>query len=76
MKVSNGEAYQSEMPISASISSFDMQGGSCLNIVLYIGVKKWSDSYVITPLKLHSENNLKYVLTIVSAAHSKPRNFC
>lgn len=79
MKVSDSEAYQSTIPINASIVSFDMQGGSCLNIILYTGVTKWLDSHVITPLKLHSNNNLKYVFTVVSIndhAHSKPRNPC
>ena len=73
----DGEAYQSVMPNNASIASFDMQGGSRSNIILYKGVTKWSDSCVITPLKLHSGNNLKYVFTAVFAGdhtHSKPEN--
>lgn len=39
-KVPDGEAYQSAMLISACIVVFDMQGGSCSNIILYTGVKK------------------------------------
>lgn len=34
MKVLGSEAYQSTMSISASIASFNMQGGSCSNIIL------------------------------------------
>ena len=77
MKVLDSEAYQSAVPMNASIASFDMQGGSYLNIILYTRVTKWSHSRVITPLKLHSENNLKYVFTAVSVgdhAHSNPGN--
>src|SRR5271168_1417492 len=76
MKVSDGEAYQSAMPNNAFIASSDIQGGSCSNINLYTGVTKWSDNHMITLLKLHLNNNLKYMFTISSAddhAHSKPR---
>ena len=79
MNVLSAEAYQYAMAHNAIIASYDMQGGSCLNINLYIGVTKWSDSRMITPMKLHSDKNLKYVFTIVSAndhSHSKPRNSC
>ena len=79
MKVPDGEAYQYAMPNSASIASFDMQGGPYSNINLYTGVTKWSDNRMITPLKLHLDNNLKYVFTTISIgdhAHSKPGNSC
>lgn len=59
MKVSDDEAYQSAISISASIIAFDMQGGSCSNIILYTRVTKWSESCLITPLKLHSDNILQ-----------------
>ena len=59
MKAPRGEAYQSAMSINASITACDMQGGSCSNIVLYIGVTKWSDNYVMTLRKLDSENNVQ-----------------
>jgi len=39
-KVSDGEAYEFTMSISASTVAFDMQGGSYSNIILYIGVRK------------------------------------
>jgi len=35
MKVPDGEACQSTMSINASIAAFNMQGGSCSNIILY-----------------------------------------
>lgn len=64
---------------NASITSFDMQGGSCLNINLYTGVTKWSDNHMITTLELHLDNNLKYVFTTVSVnyhSHSNLGNSC
>jgi len=41
MKVPDGEAYQFVMPNNASIDSFNMQGGSYSNIILYTRVIKW-----------------------------------
>ena len=79
MNVLDGEAYQYSMPSNAFIASSDMQGGSYSNINQYTGVKKWSNNHMITPLKLHSRNNLKYVFKIVFAsdhAHSKLENSC
>lgn len=66
MKVLDREAYQPAMPKNASIDCFDMEGGSSSNIILYIRVKKWMDGRAITPLNLHSDNNLKYMFIIVS----------
>lgn len=77
MKVSDNEAYQSAMPSNAFIASSNMQGGSRSNINLYTRVKTCSNNRMITPLKLHLDNRLKYVFKIVSAsdhAHSKPSN--
>ena len=77
IKVPSGEAYQSTMFSNTSIIAWDMQGGSCSNINLYTGATRWLDSRLITPLKMHSENSLKYVLTTVSVndhAQSKPEN--
>ena len=79
MDVPFDEAYQFAMPNNAFIASSDMQGVSCSNINLYTGVTKRSDSCMITPMKLHSDNNLKYVFTKVSIsdhAQSKPKNSC
>lgn len=78
-KVPDGEAYQSAMPNNASIASFDMHGGSYSNIILYNGVTRLSDNHMITPLKLHSDNSLKYVFRTVFVgdhAHSKSENSC
>lgn len=58
MKVLKGEAYQSTMSLNVSIDAYDTQGGSYSNIILYTRVIKWFDNCVITPRKLHSENNL------------------
>ena len=77
MNVLDGEAYQYAMPSNAFIASSDMQGGTYSNINMYTRVTKWSDSRMITALKLHSDKNLKYVFTIVSTGdhvHSNPRN--
>jgi len=49
VKVPHGEAYQSAMFTIASISSWDMQGGSCSKISLYNGMMKWSLIFSITP---------------------------
>lgn len=67
------------MSNNAFITSSNMQGGSYLNINLYIGVTRCSENCLITPLNLHSENSLKYVLTTVSTGdhvQSKPGYSC
>ena len=67
------------MSKSASIATFDMQGGSCSNINLQTRVMKWLDNCMITPLKLCLDNELKYVFTTFSSsdhANSNPGNSC
>jgi len=59
MKVTLGEAYQYEMLSNAYIASWDMQGGSCSNIILYNGVMKWSDNLAMTLWSLKLERNLQ-----------------
>ena len=49
MKVPCGEVYQSAMFSNASIATWDMQGRSCSNIIMYKGAMKWLDSLAMNP---------------------------
>lgn len=49
MNMPRGEAYQSSILINASIATYDMQGRSYSKIIMYIGIMKSSNNYMINP---------------------------